>query len=342
MSNVVINDQHLKDIANAIRNKNGSVKTYKPIEMAPAINALTEGGGSGFTYEIVDWATGTDAQIQRMVEAADKGLINLTDYWHVGDERQYTHTDYDNDLNERQITYTLVLMDCNELNLKYYPLVKPTESGRTYGSFIIGFKEILRYSDNQDDGTGWGNYKVPYPHKPWAEKDEDADKFLWYKTAGQYTAESYWRWEWSNAERFLEFVFSANVAPWLQAIVKRVYVQTDYMGVMYDSVDHQCAPNSWFVPDSCAINCTSASYSDHAQWEYYQTQAHRIKKSGPDSNVARAWLTRSAAGFVHTVYDEYGNNPTSEFNWGNIVNNKGEIEGVRKNTYVGIVPHAVI
>ena len=140
----------------------------------------------------------------------------------------------------------------------------------------------------------------------------------------------------------MEFVFSANVAPWLQAIVKRVYVQTDYMGVMYDSVDHQCAPNSWFVPDSCAINCTSASYSDHAQWEYYQTQAHRIKKSGPDSNVARAWLTRSAAGFVHTVYDEYGNNPTSEFNWGNIVNNKGEIEGVRKNTYVGIVPHAVI
>lgn len=42
---------------------------------------------AGPPIEIVDWATGTDAQIAAMVAAADKGKINLSDYWKVGDTR---------------------------------------------------------------------------------------------------------------------------------------------------------------------------------------------------------------------------------------------------------------
>lgn len=37
--------------------------------------------------EIVSWADGTDEQIVAMVEAADAGKINLSDYWNVGDTR---------------------------------------------------------------------------------------------------------------------------------------------------------------------------------------------------------------------------------------------------------------
>ena len=37
--------------------------------------------------EIVSWASGTDAQIAAMVEAADKGQIKLSDYWKPGDKR---------------------------------------------------------------------------------------------------------------------------------------------------------------------------------------------------------------------------------------------------------------
>ena len=37
--------------------------------------------------EIVSWADGTDEQIVAMVEAADAGKINLSDYWSVGDTR---------------------------------------------------------------------------------------------------------------------------------------------------------------------------------------------------------------------------------------------------------------
>lgn len=37
--------------------------------------------------EIVSWASGTDAQIAAMVEAADRGQIKLSDYWKPGDKR---------------------------------------------------------------------------------------------------------------------------------------------------------------------------------------------------------------------------------------------------------------
>lgn len=43
----------------------------------------TFGGG----VKIVTWADGTDEEIVAMVEAADKGEINLADHWKVGDER---------------------------------------------------------------------------------------------------------------------------------------------------------------------------------------------------------------------------------------------------------------
>ena len=37
--------------------------------------------------KIVSWADGTDEEVAAMVAAADAGKINLSDYWHEGDER---------------------------------------------------------------------------------------------------------------------------------------------------------------------------------------------------------------------------------------------------------------
>lgn len=39
------------------------------------------------SVKIVTWANGTDEEIVAMVEAADQGVINLSDYWAVGDTR---------------------------------------------------------------------------------------------------------------------------------------------------------------------------------------------------------------------------------------------------------------
>lgn len=48
MANVIINDTNLTNIANAIREKNGTTTTYKPSEMADAITNLPTGGGGGY------------------------------------------------------------------------------------------------------------------------------------------------------------------------------------------------------------------------------------------------------------------------------------------------------
>lgn len=46
MANVLVQDSSLTAIAEAIRSKNGETTTYKPAEMAPAIQAIPTGGGS--------------------------------------------------------------------------------------------------------------------------------------------------------------------------------------------------------------------------------------------------------------------------------------------------------
>lgn len=40
-----------------------------------------------FDPSFVTWSGGTDEEIVKMVKLADAGLINLSDYWHVGDTR---------------------------------------------------------------------------------------------------------------------------------------------------------------------------------------------------------------------------------------------------------------
>lgn len=51
MANVIINDQNLTNIANAIRGKNGTTTTYKPSEMAAAISAIETGSGGDLPEE---------------------------------------------------------------------------------------------------------------------------------------------------------------------------------------------------------------------------------------------------------------------------------------------------
>lgn len=53
MAEVLINETYLTDIADAIRNKNSSTTTYKPKEMAAAINAIESGGSSSGGVDII-------------------------------------------------------------------------------------------------------------------------------------------------------------------------------------------------------------------------------------------------------------------------------------------------
>ena len=63
MPNVLVNDDSLKAIGNAIREKNGETTTYKPAEMAAAITAISGGGSSGYVP--------TDADLKLSGNCAD-------------------------------------------------------------------------------------------------------------------------------------------------------------------------------------------------------------------------------------------------------------------------------
>lgn len=51
---VIVDDTNLKSIADAIRAKNGTTNTYKPSEMASAIEAIQSGGGGGNIDALID------------------------------------------------------------------------------------------------------------------------------------------------------------------------------------------------------------------------------------------------------------------------------------------------
>ena len=59
MANVIINDTNLTNIANAIREKNGTSETYKPNQMAAAILAIQGGGGELEVPEVISLSYGT-------------------------------------------------------------------------------------------------------------------------------------------------------------------------------------------------------------------------------------------------------------------------------------------
>lgn len=107
--------------------------------------------------KIVAWAAGTDAEIASMVEAADKGLITLSDYWTVGDERSVSLSAMAaTGVGESHAAQTakFVLMNAGGKDL-----VTATESGRTTCSFVVGLKDCLNergYMNSSDtNANGW-------------------------------------------------------------------------------------------------------------------------------------------------------------------------------------------
>ena len=87
--------------------------------------------------KIVAWATGTDAEIVAMVEAADAGLINLSDYWTVGQERSVSLSAMSKGaVGETHVaqTVTMVLMQAGGKTL----------TGGGACSFVVGQKNCLQ------------------------------------------------------------------------------------------------------------------------------------------------------------------------------------------------------
>lgn len=112
--------------------------------------------------KIVSWADGTDEEIVAMVKAADKGLIDLKDYWNVGDVRKAMLSETEG--CERYTSHSRQETEFVLMNAGGKTLLTPTESGRTTCSFIVGLKDCLKEEDkiNKEDTNkgGWENSDI--------------------------------------------------------------------------------------------------------------------------------------------------------------------------------------
>ena len=211
----------------------------------------------GVSIDIVSWHDGTDAQITAMIQAADAGQINLTDYWTVGDERTVQLSAMAaTGVGESHAAQavTLVLMDSTCTG---FTLASATSGGKTKPSFIVGLKNCLAeagYMNSTNINTnGWSGCA---------------------------------RRTWCND------VFRAAIPSTLRGIFKQfkwkqgkgsgassgLLETTDYFGL---------------APEKAVFGSVSYAQSDevalYAQWKWYQTASNRIKKRGDTGSASNWW-----------------------------------------------------
>ena len=207
--------------------------------------------------QIVTWANGTDEEIVAMVEAADQGLINLSDYWAVGDIRTVQLSampatdEYENHVAQE---VDLVLMHAGG-----YDLNAAVASGRTKCSFVVGLKDSL--------------WKAGYMNS------SNTNSGSWNGSA---------RRTWCNN------VFRNAIPSTLRAIFKQfktVTAQTYNGSTNQTSVDYFALPAEREVFDARKY-CNPTEYNALFQFDYYKTASNRVKKRGK-TGTANGWWERS-------------------------------------------------
>lgn len=108
------------------------------------------------TVKTVTWASGTDTEIADMVEAADAGIISLSDYWTVGDVRSISLSAMSaTGVGESHSAQKAEFVLMNKGG-------KTLENGKTC-SFIVGMKNCLAtkgYMNSSDTNSGgWNSCK---------------------------------------------------------------------------------------------------------------------------------------------------------------------------------------
>ena len=235
---------------------------------------------------IPSWADGTDEQIAEIIAAADRGEINLTDYWDVGDTRQVQLSAMSaTGVGESHVAQTVELVlvakdtGVNDSSNPCYNYQYVDDSKvRKYPSFIVQQKNGL--ANGTSGEFGYMN-------------SSNTNSGSWNGCA---------RRTWCNN------VYKSAVPSSLRDIFKQVKVKTieTYNGsTMQESSDY------FFLPAEKEV-FGSATYSNTTEanalsiWPYYNDSANRIKLQG-SSGSANGWWERSpsassATGFCGVGY----------------------------------------
>lgn len=208
-------------------------------------------------FKIVTWAGGTDEEIVKMVQLADQGIINLSDYWAVGDIRTVqlsamSATGVGESHAAQQVD--LVLMHAGG-----YDLNAAVASGRTKCSFVVGLKDSLAeagYMNSSDTNSG--------------------------------------SWNGSARRTWCNNVFRNAIPSTLRAIFKQfktVTAQTYNGSKNQTSVDYFALPAEKEIFGSRKYS-NETEFNALFQFDYYKTTSNRVKKLGKTGS-ASIWWERS-------------------------------------------------
>ena len=216
-------------------------------------------------FKIVTWAGGTDEEIVAMVAAADAGLINLSDYWAVGDTRTVqlsamSATGVGESHSAQEVDLVLMHTGGYELN-------EAVASGRTECSFVVGQKDSLATagymnSSNTNSGSWEGSARRTWCNEVYknALPNTLLPIFKQFKTI---TAETY---DGTTLKTSLDYF--------------ALPAEREVFGVGYG-----------YDADGFANN-TEAACEDIFQFDYYKTTSNRVKKLGKTGS-ASDWRERS-------------------------------------------------
>lgn len=225
--------------------------------------------------EWVPWSTGTDEQILAMIQAADRGEIDLRDFWTVGEERKVnlaamSATGVGESHAAQEVTF--VLMDATLTGLTPADSSKPLH-------FAVGLKDSLNeagYMNSSNTNTGgWRDSK---------------------------------RRTWCND------VFANALPATFKQCFRQFKWQTGKGGGassgLYETTDLFALPAEKMI-----FGSRSYSFSDEAAlynlWKWYETSANRIKKR--DDSASLWWEASPYSGGsshfcgVYSDGNAYGN-----------------------------------
>lgn len=115
-------------------------------------------GSEGSALELVTWADGTDEQIVAMVEAADNGDIELTDYWAVGDERTVSLAAMAATSGTVIVSETHTAQDVTLVIMNEGYSVNGVDNSHVH--FVVGLKNCLNETGYMNStGTNAGGWK---------------------------------------------------------------------------------------------------------------------------------------------------------------------------------------
>ena len=212
------------------------------------------------TITTVTWAAGTDAQIVDMVAAADAGVISLSDYWAVGDERTIPLTAMAqtvSGLSETHAAQNIVMVLMNAGG-------KTLTAGGTC-NFVVGQKNTLGYSNNtlergmmNSSNSNTGGWK-DCPRRTWCNDI--------YKNA-----------------------FPSALLPIFKQFQNVSGVGGGASSGTQTTDDYFALPSEMEIFGSRTYSFTDEA-SACTQWTYYKTASNRIKYYG--SGNADYWWQRS-------------------------------------------------